>query len=95
MGVPRISGSSTVEGVLIDWSLDQPVRNGRLPVGVLSKRQVAEELRRQDRRRAMDAGYEAELILRMAELTSDEDDPPVGTPGARTPGGARLGTGTA
>ncbi|MBN1097339.1 DUF222 domain-containing protein [Blastococcus sp. TML/C7B] len=84
--MPRISGSSTVEGVLIDWSLDQPVRNGRLPVGVLSKRQVAEELRRQDRRRAMDAGYEAELILRMAELTSDEDDPPVGTPGARTPG---------
>jgi hypothetical protein len=86
--VPRISGSSTVEGVLVDWSLDQPVSVPALPVQLLSKEQVATELQRRQRRRAMEAAYEAELILRMAELTSDENDPPAGTPGARTPGWA-------
>ncbi len=84
--MPRISGSSIVEGVLIDWSLDQPVRAPRLPVELLSREQVAAELQRRERRRAMDAAYEADLILRMAELTSDEHDPQPGTPGARTPG---------
>ena len=86
--MPRISGSSTFEGVLVDWSLDQPVSVPALPVQLLSKEQVATELQRRQRRRAMDAAYEAELILRMAELTSDEHDPPTCTPGARTPGWA-------
>jgi hypothetical protein len=86
--VPRISGSSTVEGVLIDWSLDQPIDPPRLPVELLSREQTAAELQRRQRRQAMDAAYEAELILRLAELTSDEHDPPAGTPGARTPGWA-------
>jgi hypothetical protein len=36
----------------------------------------------------MDAAYEAELILRLAEQSPDDDDPPAGTPGARTPGWA-------
>ncbi len=86
--MPRISGSSIVEGVLVDWSLDQPVSVPALPVQLLSKEQVATELQRHQRRRAMEAAYEAELILRMADLTSDENDPPAGTPGARTPGWA-------
>ena len=30
--MPRISGSSTIEGVLIDWSLDQPVELPGLPL---------------------------------------------------------------
>lgn len=34
----------------------------------------------------MDAAYEADLILRMAELTSDEHDPPPGSPGAAASG---------
>ena len=84
--MPRTSGTSTVEGVLIDWSLDQPVSVPALPVQLLSKEQVATELQRRQRRKAMDAAYEAELILRMAELSSDEHDPPAGTPGARTRG---------
>jgi hypothetical protein len=34
----------------------------------------------------MDAAYEAELILRLAEESPDDADPPAGTPGARRPG---------
>ncbi|WP_344689288.1 HNH endonuclease signature motif containing protein [Blastococcus jejuensis] len=82
----RISGSSTFEGVLIDWSLGQPVDPPQLPVDLLSRRQAAAELARRQRRQAMDAAYEAELILRLAELTPDGDDPQPGSPGARTPG---------
>ena len=91
--MPRISGSSTFEGVLIDWSLDQPISAPTLPVELLSKDQVASELVRRQRRRAMDAAYEAELILRMAELTSDEHDPAPGTPGGSRPAGPRMTNG--
>ena len=81
-----MSGSSLVEGVLVDWSLDQPVEVPGLPVELLSKEQAAAELQRRQRRQAMDAAYEAELILRLAELTPDDADPRPGTPGARSPG---------
>ncbi|WP_344689005.1 DUF222 domain-containing protein, partial [Blastococcus jejuensis] len=81
-----MSGSSTFEGVLIDWSLGQPVDPPQLPVELLSKRQAAAELARRQRRQAMDAAYEAELILRLAELTPDGDDPQPGAPGTRAPG---------
>jgi hypothetical protein len=80
----RISGSSTLEGVLVDWSLDQPISPSVLPVGLLSQEQAAAELVRHQRRQAMAAAYEAELVLRMAELTSDEFDPRTGSPGARS-----------
>jgi hypothetical protein len=82
----RVSGSSVVEGVLIDWSLDQPVDPPRLPVELLSREQLATEIQRRQRRQAMDAAYEAELILRMAELSPDDDDPKPGTSGARKSG---------
>jgi hypothetical protein len=49
--VPRISGSSTVEGLLVDWSIDQPVDLPGLPVALLSKEQAAAELQRQQRRK--------------------------------------------
>ena len=88
MGVPRFSGSSTFEGVLIDWSLDQPVDLPGLPVGLLSREQAVEELQRRQRRQAMDAAYEAQLILRLADQSPDDADPPAGTPGARRPGWA-------
>jgi hypothetical protein len=74
--------------MLIEWSLDQPVSPSRLPVALLSKEQAAAELDQQQRRQAMAAAYEADLILRLAELTSDEHDPPAGTPGARSLGWA-------
>ncbi|RBY89332.1 HNH endonuclease signature motif containing protein [Blastococcus sp. TF02A-30] len=82
--MPRISGSSTVEGVLIDWSLDRPVAPAVPPVELLSKEQAAAELVRLQQRKGMDAAYEADLVLRMAELTPDEHDPAPGTPGARS-----------
>jgi hypothetical protein len=77
--------------VLIDWSLDQPVEPSRLPVGLLSREQLADELQRRQRRQGMDAAYEAELILRLAEQSPDDADPAPGTPGARKPGWAAAG----
>lgn len=73
--------------MLIDWSLDQPVDPPRLPVELLSREQVAAELQRRKRREAMDAAYEADLILRMAELSPDDADPAPGTPGRASPAG--------
>jgi hypothetical protein len=49
----------------------------------LSKEQVAARLQLVQRRRARLAAEEAELIMRLAELTPDSDDPAPGTPGAR------------
>jgi hypothetical protein len=57
-------------------------------VALLSKQQAAAELQRVQQRRAADAAYEAELIVRMAELTPDAADPPAGHPGARGRGWA-------
>jgi hypothetical protein len=82
----RISGSSSVEGVLVDWSLDQPLSSSVLPVELLSREQAAAELVRVQQRKAMDAAYEADLVLRMAALSGDEHDPQPGTPGARSAG---------
>ncbi|WP_137161179.1 HNH endonuclease signature motif containing protein [Blastococcus sp. CCUG 61487] len=82
----RISGSSTFEGLLIDWSIDQPVGISRLPVGLLSRAQVAAELEKVQGRKAMTAAYEADLILRMAQLSPDDHDPRPGSAGARSVG---------
>ncbi|MGY1617028.1 DUF222 domain-containing protein [Geodermatophilus sp. SYSU D00691] len=82
--MPRISGSSTFEGVLIDWFVDQPATPARVPVALLSREQVAAALQRRVQQQAMDAAYDAELILRLAELTPDVEDPPAGSPGARS-----------
>jgi hypothetical protein len=66
--------------------LDQPVEVPGLPVELLSREQVVAELVRRQRRQAMDAAYEAELILRLADHTPDDHDPAPGAPGARRPG---------
>jgi hypothetical protein len=57
-------------------------------VALLSKQQAAAELQRVQQRRAADAAYEAELIVRMAQLTPDAADPPADHPGARGRGWA-------
>ncbi len=75
---------SPVERALAGWLVRRPVTVRRLPVTVLSDEQAAAELARLQRRRAMEAAYEAELVLRLAELRPDEADPPPGTPGARS-----------
>ncbi len=79
-----VTRGSRFERALAGWLVEQPVRVSRLPVAVLSREQKAAELARVQARRAMEAGYEAELVLRLAELRPDCDDPPPGTPGARS-----------
>jgi Domain of unknown function (DUF222) len=79
-----MTGSSAVEDLLIDWVAARPEPDPRLPVSCLDDREVAAELARVQRNRARETAREAELILRLAELRPDADDPPPGTPGART-----------
>jgi hypothetical protein len=74
------------EEVVIDVVRTPRTAGPRVPVAWLSKAEKAAELQRIQARRAMDAAYEAELILGLAEDTPDDDDPPPGTPGARKHG---------
>jgi hypothetical protein len=76
-------GTSRVEGILVDWVRTQPEADPRLPAAWLDDEDVAAELARIQRNRARDAAREADLILRLAELRPDADDPRPGTPGAR------------
>jgi hypothetical protein len=80
----RMAGTSPVEGFLLDWVVSRPEPAPRLPVSWLADREVAAELGQIQRNRARDAAREAELILRLAELRPDIDDPQPGSPGARS-----------
>ena len=81
----RLSGStSTAEGLLLDWVLTQPEAAPRPPVWSLDDEGVAAELGAIERNRARDTAREAELILRLAELRPDADDPNEGSRGARS-----------
>src|SRR5918997_1218090 len=79
----RMRGQRSVEGLLLDWSVTQPLPDRRLPVSLLSKEQKAAELQRVQARKAMDAAYEAELVLGLADDTPDTLDPPSDHPGAK------------
>src|SRR5688500_5587187 len=79
----RIRGQQSVEGLLLDWSIEVPLPDRRLPVALLSKAQKAAELQRVQARRAMDAAYEAELVVGLADDTPDTLDPPADHPGAK------------
>ncbi|TKJ20512.1 HNH endonuclease signature motif containing protein [Blastococcus sp. CCUG 61487] len=72
----RSTASSRVESLLADWLAVLPESDARLPVSRLGAGEVAAELGRIQRNRARDAAREAELILRLAELRPDVDDPP-------------------
>jgi hypothetical protein len=74
---------SPLEGVLVVRLLERPPSSSRLPVGVLTRAEKAAELQRLQARRAMDAAYEAELVLGLAADTPDTLDPPEGQPGAQ------------
>jgi len=80
----RMSGTSVMEGLLVDWVLTQRESDPRPPVWSLDDDGVAAELGRIERDRARDTAREADLILRLAELRPDVDDPPAGAPGARS-----------
>ncbi|HEY0125679.1 MAG TPA: HNH endonuclease, partial [Blastococcus sp.] len=85
---------SAVEGALVGWLLEQPPTLPRLPVGALSASDVAAELQRVQARKAMDAAYEAELVVALAAERPDTDDPPPGHPGARRRGAGSPVPGT-
>ncbi|TYP88927.1 uncharacterized protein DUF222 [Blastococcus xanthinilyticus] len=74
-----------VESLLVDWVYRLPDEDvAGPPVELLDAGQVASELARLQRNRARETAREADLILRLAELRPDVDDPPPGTPGARS-----------
>jgi hypothetical protein len=79
-----MAGISTVEAFVLDWVRVQPEPDPRLPVSWLGAEEVAAELALIQRNRAREVAREAELILRLAELRPDVDDPQPGTPGARS-----------
>ena len=79
----RFSGQSSVEGVLVDWVDVQPEHAPRLPAFWLTDKEIAARLAQIERNRAKETAEEAELILRMADLRPDGEDPAPGTPGAR------------
>jgi hypothetical protein len=79
----RLSGQSSIEGYLVDWVSVQPEPDPRLPAAWADDVQVAARLQQIERNRARETAEEAELILRLAELRPDDDDPRPGTPGAR------------
>jgi hypothetical protein len=78
-----MSGTSTFEDLVLDWVVVQPEPDPRPPVWSLDGEGVAAELERLQRNRARDTAREADLILRLAELRPDTDDPEPGSPGAR------------
>jgi hypothetical protein len=80
----RWAGTSQVEGIVFDWVVSQPEPGPRLPTSWLADQEVAAELGQIQRNRARDAAREADLILRLAELRPDIDDPELGSPGARS-----------
>ncbi|MGY5889785.1 HNH endonuclease, partial [Geodermatophilus arenarius] len=74
---------SPVEQALLDAVIELPAPFRRLPVALLSREQKAAELQRVAALKAMTAAYEAELVLGLADDSPDDDDPALGTPGAR------------
>ncbi|MGY1856798.1 DUF222 domain-containing protein [Modestobacter sp. SYSU DS0290] len=82
----RRRGSSVVEGLVVDWTLEHPVEPSRLPAAWLTDEGLAEELQRVQRRRAQDTAHEAELILALAADRPGSADPAPDHPGARRAG---------
>jgi len=79
----RMAGTSRVEDFVLDWVVSRPEPGPRLPTSWLGDQEVAAELGQIQRNRARDTAREADLILRLAELRPDIDDPEPGRPGAR------------
>ena len=89
--MPQVTGRASIEGVLVDWVVEQPAPALRLPVALLDRAQTAAELQRVQAVRARLAAYEAELVLGLADDSPDTFDPPPDHPGARKPGWAADG----
>jgi hypothetical protein len=72
-----------LEAGLVGWLLERRPTSARLPVGLLTREEKAAELQRLQARKSMDAAYEAELVMGLADDTPDTLDPPPGHPGAK------------
>ncbi|TFV66227.1 UNVERIFIED_ORG: hypothetical protein E4P37_07325 [Bacillus sp. AZ43] len=88
------SRRSAFEGALVGVLVARPASVERLPVELMSAEDVAAELGRVQARKAMDAAYEAELLMALAGQRPDVDDPPAGHPGARRRGAGSPVPGT-
>src|SRR5215212_7000705 len=73
------TGGLSFEGLLIDAVWAREKSPAELSRGECARRLIATQ-----RRRAMMAADDAEVMLRMAALTPDDQDPQPGTPGARS-----------
>jgi hypothetical protein len=82
------------ESGLLGWMLQRAPSVQRLPVVLMTADEMTTELQRVQARRAMDAAYEAELVLALAAARPDTDDPPSGHPGARRCGAGSPVPGT-
>lgn len=92
--VPVAEIQPAPEGGLVEWWLWRAPSVERFPVDQLSAEEKALELQRVQARKAMDAAYEAELMISLAAERPDTDDPPPGHPGARRRGGGSPVPGT-
>jgi hypothetical protein len=81
---------SPVERALVGCLVDRPAPFLRLPVALLSREQKTAELQRVAARKAMEAAYEPELVLGLADDTPADDDPAPGTPGGGGAPGRRT-----
>ncbi len=72
-----------LEVALVGGLLQRPPTSVRLPVNLLTRQEKAAELQRLQARKAMDAAYEAELVLGLADDTPDTLDPSPDHSGAK------------
>ncbi|MGX5654902.1 DUF222 domain-containing protein [Geodermatophilus nigrescens] len=78
------AGGSRFERGLAALLAERPPTLRRLPVALLSREHKARELQRLAVLKAQTAAYEVELVLGLADDSPDDEDPPPGTPGARS-----------
>ncbi|MGY1753693.1 DUF222 domain-containing protein [Blastococcus sp. SYSU D01042] len=83
-----------LDGGLVEWWLWRAPSVERIAVEHLSAAEMVAELQRVQARKAMDAAYEAELLMGLAADRPDADDPPPGHPGARRRGAGSPVPGT-
>src|SRR4051812_17437157 len=79
-----MTARADLEGFLADVVRLQPAPEPRLPVAWLTDQDKAAELQRIQADRARLAARENEVMLGFAADRTDEEDPPAGSPGARS-----------
>src|SRR3954468_16501981 len=79
-----MTARADLEGFLADVVRLQPAPEPRLPVAWLTDQDKAAELQRIQADRARLAARENEVMLGFAAHRTDEEDPPAGSPGARS-----------